>query len=221
MRSYRFLLLLLLSSPACDMARTSLFFKEPEFVIQSEKLETFGQSLQLGDRSYVESAMKDVFEVTPEIPEAKQLEDLIYNDGTFGGGCDLYGASEVVIGTTAQAEFKRAFCGTKLTESQPVISSAQRMAQTVKACDVLIYGANTFPRVMAKIIPGWTAGRAENRPTPDRMKSAYALFDRTGSLPDPVIEKLMDLSNSVSDADEAWRWVLKAYCESPEFLQAW
>ncbi len=221
MRSIRFLLLLVLSSPACDMARTRLVFMEPESVVQSEKLETFGQSLQLADRSYVESALKDVFEVTPEIPEAKQLEDLIYFDGSFGGGCDLYGASEVVSGTAAQAEFKRASCGIKLSESQPVTSSAQRMAQTVKACDILIYGANTFPRVMAKVIPGWTAGRAANRPTPERLKVAYALFDRTGLLPDAVIEKLMDLSNSVSDADEAWRWVLKAYCESPEFLQAW
>jgi hypothetical protein len=194
---------------------------EPESVVQSEKLETFGQSLQLADRSYVESALKDVFEVTPEIPEAKQLEDLIYYEGTFGGGCDLYGASELVSGATAQAEFKRAFCGTKLTESQPVTSSPQRMAQTVKACDALIYGANTFPRVMAKIIPGWTAGRAANRPSLARLRIAYALFDRTGTLSDALGSKLIELSDSVSDGDEAWRWVLKAFCEAPDFLQGW
>jgi hypothetical protein len=220
-RTTRFLLSLLFLTSACNLARTNLFFKEPEALVQSDKPENFGQSLQLGDRSYVESAMKDVFEVTPEIPEAKQLEDLIYYDGSFGGGCDLYGASEVAAGATVEAEFKRASCGSGLSESQSVHSSAQRMAQAVKACDVLIHGANTFPRVMTKIIPGWAPGKPANRPTPERLMVAYALFDRTGSLPDAVTEKLMDLANSVSDADESWRWVLKAYCESPEFLQAW
>ena len=213
---------------SCNFNRSSLFFNDmpsmpilnPDGSLARLTLNVEA-NLQMPDRFYVESALKDIFDVTPDLPEASQLEALIFNQSSFGGGCDVYGVSEAGNGTAATVEFARNACNGGLTENSVSQSNAARFAQTVKACDALVSGSNTFPRLMVKVIPGWVANQPANRPTIERIRRAYQIFDRTGSLPDEVATALLDLAISEANGDEAWRWVLRAFCESPEYLQAW
>lgn len=216
-RSFVGQLLLLVGVSGC-VRNTELVFNDESAALKSQI--NYSVTLPMSKRTYVESVFLQVFSISETETDRQTLKTMIYDKKEFGGGCDPYGVSEKIVNGITVDEFARYRCTSGLLQDLKAASNPIRYAWTAKACETMILSrAPRFAAAMSKIIPGWTVGAnlESSKPNADSIAKAYDLFFQ-GQSPDPeVVQALIELGNTVTEADSAWKLILTALCVSPEW----
>ena len=215
---------LMVSTSACFQS-TELKFNDQNAAVASGRIpasvaEDYSLELPIGNRHYVFSVLSQVFAIPEVSGDADALRTDIFFKKEFGGGCDLYGVSEITVNGTVTSEFASSRCIQGITSDLKATSNPMRYAWTAKTCESLIVSKPTrYAAAMNQILTGWSVGssQVQHRPSPDTVKKAYGLFFQ-GRDPDAdEVAALLQLGATASNNDDAWRLILISLCVNPEW----
>lgn len=160
-----------------------------------------GLELQMVDRHFVVSVLKQVFNITDDQPEFEYLKNNILLRPEFGGSCDIYAAAE--------NEFLNEKCINSLSIVSASVNNVTRYARTTAACEYLINIPAKMDVLRNKIYGtgSWAI------PTRATLTKAHALFYPAGVLG----SELDGFTTSNVSAEETWKYVILTLCISPEW----
>lgn len=209
--------ILVFSLSAC-VQNAQLVFNDQKAALNSQV--QYSVSLQMTNRRYVESVFIQVFSIPDPHADRDTLKTMIHDKKEFGGGCDPYAVSEILVNGTTIREFPRYLCVSGLTQDLNAVSNPMRYSWTAKACDLMIMSRPArLAAAMNQIIPGWSPNSSLDayKPNPETISKAYDLFFQ-GRVPDQdVVNALMNLGKTASTQDAAWKLILTTLCVSPEW----
>jgi hypothetical protein len=200
---------------ACSLGdkSTSLVFQSATRSIASTSTalnsSDYSLTLNMGGRRLAESTLAMIFGTTGTDLESTLTQNVLLQS-QFGGGCDLYAASEI----NGQIEFPRDVC---INGAQSVVnlsnSNPMRYATVAKMCDTLVQTSTSFNYAISKIY----SGAAIAAPSTSAVTTAYQLFFPSET-PDPtLVTSLVGLTSVSTSSSDAWKLVLDALCTSPEW----
>lgn len=192
-----------LTTEELDAIAYALDFTNNPGTIDQEKLNI---RLRVGGRRYVEGILNEIFNLTPG--ENGDLKQKIYENATFGGGCDNYAA--VILGYTG-SEFHRERCYSNMSVKLTPVFSPMRAGRTTLVCEKLLYKNEYFDR-MAPKFGGYNQGWSNQNF--DKLYDLFYLEETPSSV---VRLKFKDLFETQSNNKEAWRVTALGVCVSPEW----
>ncbi len=204
---------------------TELKFNDQRAAIASGRVpasavEDYSLELPITKRHYVASVFSQVFAIQEISPDGDLLRNEVFFKKEFGGSCDPYGVSEIIVNGTTNQEFIHYRCGSGITSDLIATSNPMRYAWTTKACENNIAGRPArFAAAMNQVLTGWTPGstQPQHRPGPDNVKKAYGLFFQ-GREPDPEeVAALLQLGSTAQSNDDSWKLILISLCINPEW----
>lgn len=167
--------------------------------------------LRVGDRRYVESVLKDVFNVNSPAADPNDIIRLqIFENPAFGGGCDRY-SGKIVDNNALEHPRERCFGG--MGVSDVVTFNPMRAASVSKACDVLVNNSTRFSAAYNKLNDGNTAYIFND----NHLLKAYQLFYPEQTLSDEMKTALRNIANKGNNNNEKWKYVILGICVTPEW----
>ncbi len=204
---------------------TELKFNDQQAAVASGRVpasaaEDYTLELPITKRHFVASIFTQVFAIPEGSNDADSLRTEIFFKKEFGGSCDPYGVSEILVNGTLSQEFSNSRCGSGISADLRVTSNPMRYAWTTKACEnnITVRPAR-FAAAMNQVFSGWTPGssQAQFRPSDVSVKKAYGLFFQSRD-PDPEeVAALIQLGATAANNDEAWKLILISLCINPEW----
>jgi hypothetical protein len=217
-------LITVLLSSAC-LQSTELKFNDQNAAVASGRVpasivEDYTLELPVSKRHYVASVFSQVFAIQEISTDGDNLRAEIFFKKEFGGSCDPYGRSELVVNGTAVDEFLAARCGSGITADLRATTNPMRYAWTAKACENnIINRPARFAAAMNQILTGWTPGslQVQHKPNAENLKKAYGLFFQSREPDEEIIAALIQLGSKGATNDEAWKLILISLCVNPEW----
>lgn len=170
----------------------------------------YAYELQIADRTYVESVLKDVFSITANSAEATYLQTNIYQKIEFGGPCDPYSSSDLAANVI---EFSREACTNGIAPVQASTNNAMRYSLTTKACEYLIGRSNMMDNVKKKIYSSGKWGT----PSDESFRRAWGLFYPVTTPNEEIVKSFLQLGKVLGNDEEAWKGIMLTLCMSPEW----
>lgn len=204
---------------------TELRFNDQQAAVASGRVpasvvEDYTLVLPISKRHYVASVFSQVFAIQEISTDGDNLRTEIFFKKEFGGSCDPYGRSEVIVNGATTDEFIQARCGSGITADLLATTNPMRYAWTTKACENNIVGRPArFAAAMNQVLTGWSPGsvQVQHKPNAENVKKAYGLFFQSREPDEDVVSALIQLGATASNNDEAWKLILISLCVNPEW----
>ncbi len=188
--------------------------------VPSSIVEDYTLDLPITKRQYVASVFSQVFSIQDISADGDSLRTEIYFKKEFGGSCDPYGVSEIIVNGTTTQEFIHYRCGSGITADSRATSNPMRYAWTAKACENNIVSRPArFAAAMNQVLTGWTPGstQPQHRPGLENVKKAYGLFFQGREPDSEEVAALLQLGSTAQSNDESWKLILISLCINPEW----
>ena len=185
-----------------------LNFRAPNAVEDKAAQEDYAVELQIGDRSYVESVLLQVFDAKGTSAESYILSD-IYSRVEFGGACDIYSSAD--NGTTTSREFPKENCYTGVGIVQPSNSNPMRFSLTTNVCERLVADSARMAVIRNKIF----TDKQWRKPDDVSVNKAWGLFFPTYSADSSIVRELKELGELSGSDENAWKHIVLTMCISP------
>lgn len=168
--------------------------------------------LRTGDRFYIASVLNEVFGANYNAGN-RVYDNVVKNQGVFGGGCDLYEKS-FKGATSGTLEFPWQNCFDSNWNSDQILQSTTlREGWRVRTCELIIKDnptAVTYAFNKANV-------DSSGAPSKDGLNSLYKLFYPLDEIPDSVANIMLSWEGEISDNEEFWEASLLTFCISPEW----
>lgn len=210
----------------CQIKNTELKFNDDSANklsrTPSSEFIDYDSRLILSDRNYVQSVFTQIFNVSAGSADETKLKELIFNQYVFGGGCELYGGSEIRTSTnTFVHEYTNIKCAMNfndgITENLQPHSNSMRYAMTMKACDYSVNNSVMMNSAMRKVFPAWNPPGSLPLPDTLSISRTYRLFYLNQSPSPELISDLFELASLTNSSLEKWKLIMNTICISPSW----
>lgn len=187
--------------------RTELVFGGPTSRTIASN-EVYPVSMQVAPRGYIVNVLREVFSIQENSSLDNKLINEIYKKVEFGGGCDVYEASETAFNVI---EYPNEACGSIATD-QVATSNPMRFSITSKACEDILADSATLTKVRNKIFASSSWGSPSDYQAIEKM---WKLFYPIDPINDAITKSLEDVGYATSNNTDAWKTMIFTVCSSP------
>ena len=167
-------------------------------------------SMQVAPRGYIVDVFRDVFEIQEDSTLDKMLITNIYKKVEFGGGCDVYEASN--LDAYNQIEFPNESCGS-INSTQVATSNPMRFSITSKVCEDILSDSVARESIRKKIFPSTSQwGNPSDMAAIKRMWNLFYPIDKINAATSKALEVV---GYSTNNEEEAWKAMIFTVCSSP------